>query len=59
MIGIRMPHIFSLEASSSEGTIKAALRASPNYITTVSQLMFENISPRKVDLNPMVRSSPL
>ena len=49
MIGIRMPQIFSLSASSSEGTIRAALRASANFITiglnlTVKQAMTELVT---------------
>lgn len=59
MIGIRIPQIFPLSSSSSEGMMRAALRASANFITTVSQLMLARISVRNVDLNPMVSSSPL
>ena len=58
MIGMMMPQIFSLAASSSDGRIRAARRASINFITRVLQAMLLRISVRKVDLKPIVRSSP-
>ena len=53
-----IPQTFSVALSSSEGTMRTALRASANFITRFSQLMFERISIRKVDLNPMLISPP-
>ena len=59
MIGMMMPQIFSLSVSSSEGTMRAALRASANFMTMVSHVMLLRMSVRNEDLKPIVRSSPL
>ena len=58
MIGMMIPQIFSLSASSSAGRMSAALLLSRNFITSSPQFMFERISMMKGDLKPIVRSAP-
>ena len=58
IIGIRIPHTFSVSASSSAGRMRAARRESANLITRPLQPILARISVRKVLLKPMVSSSP-
>ena len=53
-----IPHIFSLSASSSAGTISAARLLSRNFMTISPQFMLERISMMNGHLKPIVRGSP-